>query len=152
MILNETCKSYTLVPHGFRSSIFRASARQNMGCNIAPRNFRTKLRKTILLSFQNHLAPMRYQRFAQLFNKNKSCFKSRQIEEDNAPFDEANYHSCQWTLDGITESCDVDMDAAGGGRPSMPALHALGFPEVDTSSLFVHMDATMAGWSVPVRS
>ena len=30
--------------------------------------------------------------------------------------------------------------------------HPLGFPEVDASSLFDHMEATMAGWSVPARS
>ena len=119
----------------------------NIGCNVALRNFRTKLRKTILQSFQNHLASMLYQIFAQWFNKNK---KLLQIEEDNAPFAEENHHSL--TLDGIPESCDVDMDAAGRCLLSMPAPHPLGFPEVDASRLFDSMDATMAGWSVPAGS
>ena len=55
-----------------------------------------------------------------------------QIEEDNAPFAEANHHS--WTLKGIQESGDVDMAVANG------------------NSLFEHMDTTMAGWSVPASS
>ena len=38
------------------------------------------------------------------------------------------------------------MDAAVGSRPSMPALHPSGFPEVDATRLFDRMDATKAGW------
>ena len=90
---------------------------------------------------------MQYQIFETRFNKDK---KLLQIEEDNSPFSGANHHS--WTLDGIPESGDVDMDAAGRGRLSMPAPHPLGFPEVDASRLFDSMDATMAGWSVPAGS
>ena len=67
-------------------------------------------------------------------------------------FAKANYHL--WTLDhdGITESCYVDMGAAGGCRPSMLLAPSSGFPQVDASRLFDHMDATMADWSVPARS
>ena len=85
--------------------------------------------------------------FRTMVQQNK---KLLQIEEDNAPFAEANHHS--WTLDGIPESCDVNMDAAGRCLLSMPTPHPLGFPEVDVSSMFDHMDAKMAGWSVPARS
>ena len=41
--------------------------------------------------FKAPLAPMQYQNFATLFNKGKRLL---QIEEDNAPFSEANHHSC----------------------------------------------------------
>ena len=44
------------------------------------------------------------------------------------------------------------MDTAGCCRLSMPEQHLLGFPEVNMSRLFDHMDATMAGWSVPACS
>ena len=123
------------------------AAQLNIGCNVALRNYQTKLQKAILQSFQNHLAPMLYQNLAQWFKKNK---KLLQIDGDNAPFAEANHHS--WTLDGIPKSSDVDMDKAGRSQLSMLQLYPLGFPEVDTSSLFDHMDATMAGCSVPALS
>ena len=84
------------------------AAQLNIGYNMALRTFCSELRKTFLQCFQNHLAPLRYQQFAQWFNKNK---KLLQIKEDNAPFAGANHHS--WTLNGIPESGDVDMDAAG---------------------------------------
>ena len=103
------------------------AAQLNVSCNVALRNFQTKLRKAIVQSFQNHLAPMLYQNFAQWFNK-----RLLQIEEDNAPFAEANHRS--WTLDRIPESCDVDMDAPGSSLLSMPQQYPLGFPEVDTST------------------
>ena len=103
------------------------AAQLNVSCNVALRNFQTKLRKAIVQSFQNHLAPMLYQNFAQWFNK-----RLLQIEEDNAPFAEANHRS--WTLDRIPESCDVDMDAPGSSLLSMPQQYPLGVPEVDTST------------------
>ena len=105
------------------------AAQLNVSCNVALRNFQTKLRKAIVQSFQNHLAPMLYQNFAQWFNKNKRLL---QIEEDNAPFAEANHRS--WTLDRIPESCYVYMDAPGRSLLSMPQQYPLGFPEVDAST------------------
>ena len=132
---------------GLGTQLWSMAARLNIGSNMLLRNYRTKFRRPILQSFKSHLAPMQYQIFETRFNKDKRLL---QIEEDNAPFSGANHHS--WTLDGIPESGDVDMDAAGRGRLSMPAPHPLGFPEVDASRLFDSMDATMAGWSVPAGS
>ena len=132
---------------GLGTQLWSMAARLNIGSNMLLRNYRTKFRKPILQSFKSHLAPMQYQIFETRFNKDKRLL---QIEEDNAPFSGANHHS--WTLDGIPESGDVDMDAAGRGRLSMPAPHPLGFPAVDASRLFDSMDATMAGWSVPAGS
>ena len=73
------------------------AARLNVGSNMLLRNFRTKLRKPILESLKLEWAPVQYQDFATWLNKDKRLL---QIEEDNAPFAEANYRS--WTLDGIT--------------------------------------------------
>ena len=106
--------------YDFRSSIFRASE-QNCGIWPLDRILAATSRTEIFgPNFEKQFyraskITWRLCDFNVLHNcstKTRSCFKSRQIEEDNAPFDEANYHSCQWTLNGITESCDVDMDVS----------------------------------------
>ena len=102
-------------------------------------NYRTKLRKPILESFKSRLVPMQYQNFATRFNKDKGCGGQCSFRRSKTSFMHVGLNA-------------LIHGPASGCRQSMTLAPSSGFPQVDASRLFYHMDATMAGWSVPARS
>ena len=98
------------------TQLWTLDARLNIGATNLHTSLRTKIRKLILQSFEDHMSQDQFETLRKSFS---GITKMLQIDEDCTTFTDTSLHS--WTCNGLPDMEDFDVDSLFRDCPARAA-------------------------------